>query len=54
VRGILMATAKDLGPKGRDSLYGAGLADALGAVSARSVALAGAKETVKRVSTGAR
>lgn len=54
VRSVLMATARDLGPKGRDSLYGAGLADALGAVSAQSVAVAGAKASVKRVSTGAR
>jgi subtilisin family serine protease len=34
VREILMATARDLGPKGRDRLFGAGLADALGAIRA--------------------
>jgi Subtilase family len=34
VRRILMATAKDLGPKGRDSMFGAGLADALKAIRA--------------------
>jgi subtilisin family serine protease len=34
VRHILAATARDLGPKGRDDLYGAGLADALKAVTA--------------------
>jgi hypothetical protein len=49
-----MATAKDLGPKGRDSLFGAGLADAFGAVSAESPALAAVPLPVERVSTGAR
>ena len=34
VRAILMATAKDLGPKGRDVMFGAGLADAYGALMA--------------------
>jgi Subtilase family len=34
VRRILMATAKDLGPKGRDREFGAGLVDALAAVNA--------------------
>jgi subtilisin family serine protease len=34
VRHILAATARDLGPKGRDDLFGAGLADALKAVTA--------------------
>ncbi|MGZ5841956.1 MAG: S8 family serine peptidase, partial [Xanthobacteraceae bacterium] len=33
-RAILMATAKDLGAKGRDPEFGAGLADAYGAVMA--------------------
>jgi serine protease AprX len=28
VKNILMSTAHDLGPKGRDALYGAGLMDA--------------------------
>lgn len=32
LRHVLMKTAKDLGPRGRDSLFGAGLADAFGAV----------------------
>jgi hypothetical protein len=54
VRAVLMATAKDLGPKGRDSLFGAGLADAFGAVSAEGPALATVPLPVKRVSTGAR
>ncbi len=34
VRRILMSTAKDLGPKGRDPEFGAGLVDALAAVNA--------------------
>ena len=34
VRRILMSTAKDLGPKGRDELYGAGLVDAFQAITA--------------------
>jgi subtilisin family serine protease len=34
VRHFLMASAKDLGPKGRDSQFGAGLADALTAIRA--------------------
>jgi hypothetical protein len=34
VRQILLATARDLGPKGRDDAFGAGLADALKAVTA--------------------
>jgi len=33
VRAILMATAKDLGPKGQDEQFGAGLADAYRAVT---------------------
>lgn len=33
VRAMLMATAKDLGPKGRDDAFGAGLADAYRAVT---------------------
>jgi subtilisin family serine protease len=32
LRDVLMETAKDLGPRGRDSLFGAGLADAFGAL----------------------
>jgi subtilisin family serine protease len=34
VRRILMSTAKDLGPKGKDRDFGAGLVDALKAVNA--------------------
>jgi subtilisin family serine protease len=55
VRGILMATAKDLGPKGRDPLFGAGLADAYGALMAEEApAMASMPRPVERVSTGAR
>jgi len=57
-RDILMATAKDLGPKGRDPLFGAGLADAYGAVMAETPAekppVASAAPPVERVSTGQR
>ncbi len=34
VEKVLLATAHDLGPKGRDDMFGAGLMDAFGAVSA--------------------
>lgn len=34
IRGTLMSTARDLGPKGRDDQFGAGQVDAFGAVSA--------------------
>lgn len=34
IRGTLMSTARDLGPKGRDDQFGAGQADAFSAVSA--------------------
>lgn len=56
VRSILQATAKDLGPKGHDSLFGAGLVDALGVLNAEGVpvAAAGEKPPIERVSTGAR
>ena len=59
VREILQSSAKDIGPKGRDVMFGAGLADAYGAVSAQDIPLAsagkpGAKQPVERVSTGAR
>jgi subtilisin family serine protease len=47
VRGILTGTAKDLGPKGRDPQFGAGLADAYAAVSATETPIA-------RANTGAR
>jgi subtilisin family serine protease len=57
-RDILMATAKDLGPKGRDPLFGAGLADAYGAVMAETPAekppVVSATPPVERVSTGQR
>jgi subtilisin family serine protease len=36
VRGILRVTAKDLGPKGPDAMFGAGLADAYGALTAEA------------------
>jgi hypothetical protein len=38
VRAILMKTARDLGPPGRDDQFGAGEADAFAAVSAVSTA----------------
>ena len=58
VRGILQASAKDIGPKGRDVMFGAGLADALGALNAPdapvTAARPGARPAVERVSTGVR
>jgi subtilisin family serine protease len=55
VRGILMATAKDLGPKGRDPLFGAGLADAYAALLAEDApAMASAPRPVERASAGTR
>ncbi len=55
VRDILMATAKDLGPKGRDPLFGAGLADAYGALMLEQTpATASAPQGIERVSAGAR
>ena len=42
VRAILMETAKDLGPKGRDSLYGAGLVDAYDCLLAEALPTAAA------------
>ena len=59
VRGILLSTAKDLGPKGRDALFGAGLADALAALNAEAIPVAAApkangKPRIERVSTGVR
>jgi subtilisin family serine protease len=47
VRGLLIGTAHDLGPKGRDAEFGAGLVDAFAAVSATDTPVA-------RASTGAR
>jgi Subtilase family len=42
VRDILLTTAKDLGPKGRDRLYGAGLADAYDSLLAEALPTAAA------------
>jgi subtilisin family serine protease len=53
VRQILLTTAKDLGPRGRDSLFGAGLADAYRALGGQNAPLAQARP-VERVSTGQR
>ena len=41
-RRILTETAQDLGPKGKDDEFGAGLANALGAVQAARPVTAGA------------
>ncbi|HEX5210930.1 MAG TPA: S8 family serine peptidase [Pseudolabrys sp.] len=55
VRDLLLATAKDLGPKGRDIMFGAGLADAYGALMAEAAPLtAAAPRPIERVSAGAR
>jgi len=55
VRDILLATAKDLGPKGRDVMFGAGLADAYAALMAEAAPLTAATQRpIERVSTGAR
>ena len=55
VRSILQATAKDLGPKGPDVMFGAGLADAYGALTAEiAPPTAAARRPAERVSTGAR
>jgi hypothetical protein len=55
VRDILMATAKDLGAKGRDPLFGAGLADAYGALMLEQAPVtASAPPGIERVSAGAR
>ena len=55
VRNILQATAKDLGPKGPDVMFGAGLADAYGAVTAEAAPVASANpRPIEHVSTGAR
>jgi hypothetical protein len=50
VRKALLSTARDLGPKGRDDQFGAGLADAYGAVQSLTASPAGAP--VANVSTG--
>jgi subtilisin family serine protease len=49
VRKALLSTARDLGPKGRDDQFGAGLADAYGAV--QSLAASPARAPVASVST---
>lgn len=56
VRTILLATGKDLGPKGYDSLFGAGHADAYGVLMAEDSPLAQAVVPlrVSRASTGVR
>jgi subtilisin family serine protease len=63
VRGILQATAKDIGPKGKDVMFGAGLTDAFAALNAPDAAMASAGKTgakpgatpqIERVSTGVR
>lgn len=52
LRSILLMTAKDLGPKGRDVMFGAGLADAYGALTADEAPMAQATPLpVERVST---
>ena len=55
VRDILLATARDLGPKGRDIMFGAGLADAYGALMAETAPVAAAvPRPAERASAGAR
>ena len=55
VRNILRATAQDLGPKGPDAMFGSGLVDAYGAVTAVTVPVASTSpRPIERVSTGAR
>jgi subtilisin family serine protease len=55
VRSVLRATAKDLGPKGPDVMFGAGLADAYRAVTAETAPLAAAaSRPAGRASAGAR
>lgn len=53
---ILLSTAKDLGPKGRDDQFGAGLADAYGAILSLSPEVAAAKPLAAplRLTTGNR
>jgi subtilisin family serine protease len=54
LRHLLQATAKDLGLRGRDNEFGAGLVDAYAAVSAEPAPLAGAARPIVPVSAGAR
>ncbi len=53
IRSILRSTARDLGPKGVDPLFGAGLADAYAAVTAESVPMAAPmpRPRIERTST---
>ena len=54
-RSILRATAKDLGPKGPDVMFGAGLADAYGALTAElTPRTSSGPRPIERVNTGAR
>ena len=55
VRNILRATARDLGPKGPDIMFGAGLADAYGALMLETVRPNAASPVpIERASNGAR
>ena len=54
VRRILQQTAKDLGRKGRDHEFGAGLVDAFAALNAETVPVAGSARPIERVSTDGR
>jgi subtilisin family serine protease len=55
MRSILRATARDLGPKGPDVMYGAGLANAYGALVAETAPpLAAGSRPVERASAGVR
>jgi subtilisin family serine protease len=55
VRAMLRATARDLGPKGPDVMYGAGLANAYGALMAETAPpLAAGSRPIERASAGAR
>jgi len=52
VRRILMSTAKDLGPKGKDRDFGAGLVNALEAVRAATAAKPAARQTARGAQAG--
>jgi hypothetical protein len=55
IRTILRASAKDLGPKGPDIMFGAGLANAYGALMLETAPITAAgPRQIERVSTGAR
>ena len=55
VRAILLSTARDLGPKGSDSQFGAGLVDAYGALMANEPAATTATpRPIELISTGVR